>query len=168
MSLYASEEQRSQPGCIGARGFTYLEMVATAGILAILSSAVLPLARVTRTRQKEIELRRELRTMRREIDKYKEMAGDGRIGGTDVRLGSEGYPPDLETLVEGVNLVGRIDVKQKFLRRIPIDPMTGKAEWGLRCYQDEPDVTSWCGQNVWDVYSLSEGKALDGSKYRDW
>ena len=159
---------RSQPGCIGARGFTYLEMVATAGILAILASAVLPLAKVTRTRQKEIELRRELRVMRTAIDKFKEKSGEGKIGGTDVRLGSEGYPPDLETLVEGVNEVGRIDVKLRFLRRIPLDPMTGKAEWGQRCYQDEPDATSWCGQNVWDVYSLSEGKALDGSRYRDW
>ena len=157
---------RRQPASIG--GFTYLEMVATAGILGILASAVLPLAKVTRTRQKEIELRRELRVMRTAIDKFKEKTVEGQIGGTDVRLGSEGYPPDMETLVEGVTKVGSVDTKVKFLRRIPIDPMTGKAEWGLRCYQDEPDSTSWCGQNVWDVYSLSEGKALDGSKYRDW
>lgn len=155
-----------------ARGFTYLEMVATAGILAILASAILPLARVTRIREKEIALRRELRVLRTAIDAYKKAAdgGDprGQIGGSDVRLGSEGYPPDLETLVEGVNVVGRVEVKLKFLRRIPIDPMTGKAEWGMRCYQDAPDSSSWCGQNVWDVYSQSQGKALDGSNYRDW
>jgi general secretion pathway protein G len=144
-------------------------MIATAGILAILASAVLPLAKVTRQREKEIELRRQLRIMRTAIDAYQKAAKvEGRIGGTDLRLGSEGYPPDLETLVEGVNEVGKVDVKLKFLRRVPIDPMTGKAEWGKRCYQDEPDDTSWCGQNVWDVYSLSQGKALDGTHYRDW
>ena len=112
------------------RGFTYLEMVATAGILAILASAIMPLARVTRTRQKEIELRRELRVLRTAIDEYKKKVDQGQIGGSDVRLGSEGYPPDLDTLVEGVNQVGRLDFKLKFLRRIPVDPMTGKAEWG--------------------------------------
>jgi general secretion pathway protein G len=143
-------------------------MVATAGILAILASAVLPLARVTRTREKEIELRRELRALRTSIDEYKKLVDGGKIGGSDVRLGSEGYPPDLDTLVDGVAAVGRVDVKLKFLRRIPIDPMTGKAEWGMRCYQDDADSTSWCGQNVWDVYSLSQGKALDGTRYRDW
>ena len=149
-------------------GFTYLEMVATAAILMILASAILPLARVTRTRQKEIELRRELRVLRTAIDEYKKGVDSGKIGGSDVKLGSEGYPPDLETLVKGVNQVGRVDVKLKFLRRLPIDPMTGKAEWGQRCYQDDPDVESWCGQNVWDVFSLSGGKGLDGSKYKDW
>ena len=160
--------QRGEPGCRAARGFTYLEMIATAGILAILASAILPLARVTRTRQKEIELRRELRMLRTALDEYKKGVDSGKIGGADVRLGSEGYPPDLDTLVEGVGAVGRVDVKLRFLRRVPIDPMTGKAEWGLRCYQDDADSTSWCGQNVWDVYSLSQGKALDGSHYRDW
>jgi len=149
-------------------GFTYLEMVATAGILMILASAIMPMARVTRTRQREIELRRELRVLRTAIDEYKKSVDAGKIGGTDVRLGSEGYPPDLDTLVEGVGAVGRIDVKLKFLRRIPADPMSGKPEWGLRCYQDDPDETSWCGQNVWDVYSLSQAKALDGTNYKDW
>ena len=149
-------------------GFTYLEMIATAAILMILASAILPLARVTRTRQKEIELRRQLRVLRTAIDDYKKGVDTGKIGGADVKVGSEGYPPDLETLVKGVNQVGRVDVKLKFLRRIPSDPMTGKIEWGQRCYQDEPDSDSWCGQNVWDVYSLSAGKALNGSKYKDW
>ena len=124
-------------------GFTYLEMVATAGILAILASAIMPMARVTRTRQREIELRRELRVLRTAIDEYKKNVDGGHIGGTDVKLGSEGYPPDLDTLVEGVNVVGRVDTKLKFLRRIPIDPMSNKPEWGLRCYQDDPDETSW-------------------------
>ena len=149
-------------------GFTYLEMVATTAILMILASAIMPMARVARKRQKEIELRRELRVLRTAIDEYKKGVESGKIGGSDVRLGSEGYPPDLETLVEGVNAVGRVDIKLKFLRRIPHDPMTGKAEWGMRCYQDEPDSDSWCGQNVWDVYSLSNAKALDGSRYREW
>jgi general secretion pathway protein G len=149
-------------------GFTYLELVATAGILMILASAIMPMARITRTRNREIELRRELRVLRTAIDEYKKAVDSGRIGGSDVRLGSEGYPPDLETLVEGVNAVGRIDVKLRFLRRIPIDPMTGKAEWGMRCYSDEPESTSWCGQNVWDVYSQSQAKGLDGTRYTDW
>src|SRR5687767_4121990 len=150
------------------RGFTYLELIATATILMILASAILPTAKVMRTRNKEIELRRELRTLRNAIDGYKLAVDQGKIGGSDVKLGSEGYPPDLETLVEGVNQVGRLDTKLKYLRRIPVDPMTGKAEWGMRCYQDEPDDSSWCGQNVYDVYSLSAGTALDGSKYAEW
>ncbi|HEY7412178.1 MAG TPA: type II secretion system protein [Vicinamibacteria bacterium] len=151
-----------------ARGFTYLELVAVTAIIGILASAVLPLAKVTRTRQKEIELRRELRVVRTAIDEYKKAVDQGKIGGTDLRLGSEGYPPDLETLVKGVNQVGRVDHKLKFLRRIPVDPMTGKTEWGQRCYQDEPDSDFWCGSNVWDVYSLSTGKGLDGTAYKEW
>jgi general secretion pathway protein G len=151
-------------------GFTYLEMIATAAILMIVASAILPVARVGRIREKELELRRELRTMRNAIDKYKQdvEGPPAKIGGADVKLGSEGYPEDLETLVEGVTQLGTVDKKLKYLRRIPIDPMTGKAEWGKRCYQDPPDSRSWCGQNVWDVHSLSEGKALDGSNYKDW
>lgn len=152
----------------GQGGFTYLELVATAAILMILASAIMPTAKVARIRNKEIELRRELRTLRTAIDRYKLAVDQGKIGGTDVKLGSEGYPPDLETLVKGVSQVGRLDTKLKFLRRVPIDPMTGQAEWGMRCYQDEPDETSWCGDNVFDVRSLAQGTALDGSKYGDW
>ena len=151
-----------------ARGFTYLELIATATILMVLASAILPTAKVLRVRNKEIELRRELRTLRNAIDGYKLAVDQGRIGGTDVKLGSEGYPPDLETLVEGVNQVGRLDTKLKFLRRVPVDPMTGKAEWGMRCYQDDADDESWCGQNVYDVFTTSTGTALDGSKYSEW
>jgi general secretion pathway protein G len=150
------------------RGFTYLELIATAAIVLILASAILPLARVTVKRQQEIELRRALRDVREAIDRYKAAVDAGQIGGTDVKVGSEGYPPTLQTLVVGVNQVGRLDHKLKFLRRVPVDPITRSDEWGLRCYQDEPDESSWCGQNVWDVYSRSEGTALDGTKYKEW
>jgi general secretion pathway protein G len=157
-----------------ARGFTYFELLATMIILTILAAAVMPTAKVVRKRQKEIELRRALRIIRTALDEFHDAAapaGPGQvqlIGGTDLKVGSEGYPEDLEKLVKGVNVVGKIDVKKKFLRRIPFDPMTGKQEWGKRCYQDDPDDTSWCGENVYDVYSLSGGVALDGSKYKEW
>jgi general secretion pathway protein G len=149
-------------------GFSFFELIASCAILLILASAILPLTRVTRQRQREVELRRELRTLRTAIDRYKAAVDAGQIGGTDVKLGSEGYPPDLDTLVKGVSQVGRIDHKLKFLRRVPVDPITGKDEWGMRCYQDDPDATSWCGQNVWDVYSKSEAKGLDGTSYKTW
>jgi general secretion pathway protein G len=152
-----------------ARGFTYFELLATMIILTILAAAVMPTAKVVRKRQKEIELRRSLRILRTALDSYQRAATvEGRIGGTDVKVGSEGYPPDLDVLVKGVSQVGKIDVKLKFLRRVPFDPMTNKQEWGKRCYQDDPDDTSWCGENVYDVRTLSEGIALDGSKYKEW
>lgn len=149
-------------------GTTFVELMAAATILMILAGGVLPLARVTLKRQREAELRRSLREMRRAIDEYKLKVDQGQIGGSDVKIGSEGYPPDLETLVKGVSQVGRLDRKLKFLRRIPIDPMTHSNEWSTRCYQDEPDSRSSCGDNVYDVYSKSEGTGLDGTKYRDW
>jgi general secretion pathway protein G len=152
-----------------ANGFSFVELLIVTTIVLILASAVQPLAKVTITRQKEAELRRVLREMRTAIDKFKDAADAQMIPPTELRAGSEGYPPDLETLVEGVSVVndatGR---KLKFLRRIPKDPMTGDTEWGLRSYQDRPDSTSWGGQNVFDVFSLSSGTALDGTKYRDW
>jgi general secretion pathway protein G len=151
-----------------SRGVTYLELVATAAIVMILASAIMPLARVTYTRQREFELRSALREIRYAIDRYRTAVDQGAIGGTDVKVGSEGYPPDLEVLVKGVNRVGAIQKKLKFLRRIPVDPMTGTSEWGQRCFQDDPDSTSWCGQNVWDVYSKNAGKALDGTHYNAW
>jgi general secretion pathway protein G len=151
-----------------ARGVTYLELVAVATILMILASAILPLGRVAMRRQRELELRRALREMRRSIDAYKGAVDAGQIGGTEVKLGSEGYPPDLETLVKGVNRVGALERKLKFMRRIPVDPITSGSEWGLRCYQDDPDSNSWCGENVYDVYSKSTGKALDGTIYNTW
>lgn len=151
-----------------SRGTTFVELMAAAAIMMILAGTILPLARVTVKRQREMELRRALREMRKAIDDYKLRVDQGQIGGSDVKLGSEGYPPDLETLVKGVSQVGRLDRKLKFLRRIPIDPMTRSTEWGTRCYQDEPDSSHSCGDNVFDVYTKSEGTALDGTKYRDW
>ena len=150
------------------RGTTFIEVLAVAAIIAILASAILPLSRVTRQRQKELELRRTLREIRGAIDRFKDGVDRGQIGGTDVKLGSEGYPESLDTLVEGVNQVGRPGFKLKFMRRIPEDPFSGKTEWGMRCYQDDKDSSSWCGDNVYDVYSLAGGTALDGTKLKDW
>ena len=151
-----------------SRGTTFVELMAAAAITMILAGTILPLTRVTVKRQREMELRRGLREMRKAIDDYKLRVDQGQIGGSDVKLGSEGYPPDLETLVKGVSQVGRLDRKLKFLRRIPIDPMTRSSEWGTRCYQDEPDSSHSCGDNVYDVYTKSEGTGLDGTKYKDW
>jgi general secretion pathway protein G len=151
-----------------ARGVTFLELMATATILIILASAILPLGRVAIVRQRELELRRALRQMRGAVDRYKLAVDQGQIGGTDVKLGSEGYPPDLEILVKGVNRVGALDRKLKFMRSIPRDPMTRSTEWGMRCYQDAPDDSSWCGDNVYDVYSKSKAKGLDGTTYDTW
>jgi general secretion pathway protein G len=151
------------------RGFTFVELLVVSTILLILASAVMPLARVSVQRMREAELRRDLREMRTAIDKFKDAADAGIIAPTELRAGAENYPPDLQTLVDGVALnndqSGR---KLKFLRRIPIDPMTHSNEWGLRAYADKPDSTSWSGGNVFDVYTKSDGKALDGTKYKDW
>ena len=153
----------------GHRGFTFIELLVVATIILILASAIMPLARVTSTRQREIDLRRSLREMRIAIDKFKDAADAGVIGAFDLKAGAEGYPPDLETLVEGVSKVNdQSGTKLKFLRKIPIDPMTHSTEWGLRSYQDKPDASAWGGQNVFDVYTKSTGTALDGTKYRDW
>jgi general secretion pathway protein G len=158
-----------RPFVPGADGFTFIELLVVTAILIILASAAMPLTRVTVQRQKEAELRRSLREMRTAIDKFKDAVDTGQIGATDIRAGSEGYPPDLETLVEGVSVAGDASGRKlKFLRRIPIDPMTNSTEWGMRSYQDRPDSSSWGGQNVYDVYCKSEGTALDGTKYKDW
>ena len=149
------------------RGFTYLELIIATMLLAILASAIIPVAQVSAKRAKEMELRRNLRMMRAGIDEYKRAVDLGLIGGVDVQLGSEGYPKELDVLVEGVEQVGTPGKKLKFLRRIPIDPMTNSDEWGQRSYQDEHDSRFWGGQNVYDVYSKSAGTALDGTKYRD-
>jgi general secretion pathway protein G len=151
------------------QGFTFIELLVVTTILLILASAVMPLAKVAVQREREAELRRDLREMRTAIDKWKDAVDNGLIGSVDVKLGSEGYPPDLETLVEGVTVAGDASGRKlKFLRRIPIDPITRSTEWGLRAYGDKPDSTSWGGGNVYDVYSKSEGTALDGTKYKDW
>jgi general secretion pathway protein G len=152
-----------------SRGYTFIELLIVTPILIILASAAMPLAKVTAQRQREAELRRTLREVRTAIDKFKDSVDQGQIATTELEPGSEGYPPDLETLVEGVpaanDASGR---KLKFLRRIPVDPMTNSTEWGMRSYQDDPDDTSWGGQNVYDIYTTSDGTALDGTKYRDW
>ena len=147
-----------------SRGFTVAELVMVAAIVAIMAAIALPTARFTRQRERESELRLDLRLMRTAIDDYKHLSDQGMI---QIELGTEGYPKALEDLAKGVTIVGQLN-KRKFLRRVPVDPMTGKAEWGLRSYQDEMDSTDWGGQDVYDVYSLSKGTALDGTKYKDW
>jgi general secretion pathway protein G len=146
-------------------GFTLIELVITTAILMILASVALPIARVSIERGKEVELRQDLLDMRTAIDRYKDLADRNQIR---VKAGTEGYPPDLETLVEGVPLAGKPGERIRFLRKIPVDPMTGKTDWGLRCVQDEPDSTSWCGDDVFDVYTQSTGTGLDGTKYSSW
>jgi general secretion pathway protein G len=148
-------------------GMTLLELIIACTILLILSSMALPVARFTVIREREKELRYDLREMRNAIDKYKDLADQQKIR---VEVGSEGYPPDLDTLVKGVALggSGAGGKNIRFLRRVPVDPMTGRAEWGLRSVQDDPDSSSWGGKNVFDVYSKSTGTALDGTKYSDW
>jgi general secretion pathway protein G len=143
-------------------GVTLIELIVAITILGILVGVALPVARVGMKREKERELRRALWEMRDAIDRYKDAADRGAF---QIKLGSEGYPPDLETLVEGVDVQGK---KVRFLRRIPKDPMTGGTDWNLRSLQDDPKSTSWGGQNVFDVSSKSEGTALDGTKYKDW
>jgi general secretion pathway protein G len=151
------------------RGYSFVEVLVVTAILFILASAVMPLAQVTAQRQREVELRAALRQMRTAIDKFKDAVDQGRIAATELKPGSEGYPPDLETLVEGVPMQNdQSGIKLKFLRRVPIDPMTNSTEWGMRSYQDRPDSTTWGGQSVFDVYTKSGATALDGTKYKDW
>jgi general secretion pathway protein G len=156
---------RLTPCASRQHGFTIVELAVVAAMIAILTAMVVPVAKYTLKRQDEIELRYQLRLMRDAIDKYKQFSDLGLI---PMQLGSEGYPKDLTALVEGVTLVGQLDKKQKFLRRVPIDPMTKKAEWGMRSFQDDPDTIAWGGQNVYDVFSLSDGRAIDGTNYKDW
>jgi general secretion pathway protein G len=144
------------------RGLTLVELIVTVAILSILASAAVPIARFQVKRQNERELRRDLWEMRDAIDHYKDAADQHAF---QIKLDSQGYPADLETLVKGEDVQGK---KVKFLRRIPVDPMTGKAEWGLHSMQDDPTSDSFGGQSVFDVYSKSQGVALDGTKYSDW
>jgi general secretion pathway protein G len=144
------------------RGFTLLELIIATGILIVLSTMVLPMARVTIQREKERQLRFALWEMRDAIDRYK---GDADRGAFQIKVDSQGYPPDLETLVKGVDVQGK---KVRYLRSIPTDPMTNSTEWGLRSMQDDPDSDSWGGQSVFDVYTKSTGTALDDTKYKDW
>lgn len=150
-------------------GYTFIELLVVSTIVLILASAVMPLAKVTATRAREAELRRDLREIRTAIDRFKDAADLGQIAPLELKAGNENYPADLQTLVDGVaannDATGR---KLKFLRKVPVDPMTHSTEWGLRSYQDSPDARSWGGSNVFDIYTTFEGTALDGSKYRDW
>lgn len=150
-------------------GYSFIELLVVTTILLILASAVQPLAKVAITRQKEAELRRVLREMRTAIDKYKDAADMQMIPPTELKAGAEGYPPTLEVLVDGVSVANDASGRKlKFLRRVPIDPMTGSDDWGMRAQQDKPDATRWGGQNVFDVFSLSTATALNGSKYSEW
>ncbi|MCI0355523.1 MAG: type II secretion system GspH family protein [Acidobacteria bacterium] len=144
------------------RGLTMVELIVAVTILLVLTGAAIPMARVRIQRERERLLRVALWEMRDAIDRYKDAADRGAF---QIKVGSEGYPPDLQTLVDGVDVGGK---KVRFLRRIPADPMTGSTDWGLRSLQDDPDSTSWGGDNVFDVYTKSEGTALDGTKYNEW
>ena len=150
----------------GERGLTMVEMAVVAAMISILAAMAIPVARYTQKRQNELELRYQLRLMRNALDKFKQHCDAGLLPQPGVA--AECYPKDLEMLVEGVDLIGQVDKKMKFLRRIPVDPITRKPEWGLRSFQDDPDSSSWGGQNVYDVYSLSTGRAIDGTYYKDW
>jgi general secretion pathway protein G len=146
-------------------GLTLLELIIACSILMILSGAALPIARFSIMRKKEAELHYDLRHMRDAIDRYKDAADRNQIR---VEVGSEGYPPDLETLVKGVQLGASSDKKIRFLRAVPTDPMTGQKDWNLLAVQDDPDSTSWGGKNVFDVHSKSQATAMDGTKYSEW
>jgi general secretion pathway protein G len=152
-----------------AAGYTFIELIIVSTMILVLASAIMPLTKVTMQRAREAELRRSLREMRTAIDRFKDAADQGLIGTLDLKAGAENYPPDLQTLVDGVtaanDATGR---KLKFLRRVPVDPMTKGTQWGLRSYQDDPKSTRWGGQDVFDVHTTSEGTALDGTKYKDW
>ncbi len=179
--MFRSDDHRS--------GFSLIELMVTLAVLAVLASAIMPIAKTAVKREKEIELRRNLRLIREAIDAYKKLADEKRI---EVEEDSEGYPPDLETLVKGIEVkaaaagttgstapLASTEAKKsssakeekkivKFLRRIPRDPMTDSTDWGLRSYQDKPDSEFWGGENVYDVYTKSNATALDGTKYKDW
>src|SRR5262245_3692344 len=151
------------------RGFTFVELVVVTTIVLILASVAMPLAQVTAQRQREAELHASLREMRTAIDKFKDAVDQGLIPMTELDPANEGYPKTLEVLVDGVSVANDASGRKlKFLRRIPIDPMTKSKDWGKRSYQDRPDSSSWGGQNVFEVYTTSDGTALDGTKYKDW
>ena len=155
---------RGSPG-----GFTFVELVMATAIMMILASAAIPVARMSIKRQKEAELRRALREIRSAIDAYHDAVVSNVIGGINVSSTSEGYPPDLETLVNGVVRANDPSGKKiKFLRRVPFDPMTASTDWGQLAYADKPDATAWGGANVFNVYSKSADVGLDGTKYKDW
>ena len=146
-------------------GMTLVELICSVAIMIVLTMVALPMARIRIKRERERQLHAALTEMRSAIDRYKDASDRGLI---QVKLGSEGYPPDLETLVKGVDMVGQVDKKFRFLRRIPMDPMTHSTEWGMRSMQDDPKSTTFGGQNVFDVFTKSQDKALDGTSYSEW
>jgi general secretion pathway protein G len=150
---------------VNNRGFTLIELIVTVFIISILVGLAIPLARNSIKREKEFELRAALREMRVAIDNYKNASDRGLIM---TKVDTEGYPETLQVLVDGVQMTGTVDKKLKLLRRIPKDPMTNSTEWGLRSYQDDPKMNSWGGQDVFDIYTKSEGIGFDGTKYKDW
>lgn len=153
----------------GERGFTLLELIITLAIIAILAAGTIPIARNMIKREREMELRRNLREIRKAIDSYKFACENGQVGPLDRKVDDECYPPTLEILVEGIHPPNKGDSTVRFLRRIPKDPMTGNTDWGMRSVQDDPTSTSWGGQNVYDVFSKAYGTALDGkTQYKDW
>lgn len=156
---------RAEARSAKAGGFTMVELAIVCAMILILTAMVIPVSRYTQQRQKELELRYDLRLMRNAIDKYKQYSDAGLI---PIDVDTEGYPKELAKLVDGIDQVGQLKKRLKFLRRVPVDPMTGKAEWGLRSLQDDATSTSWGGQNVYDVYSLSPDRAIDKSHYKDW
>ena len=161
-SLHLLSSRASRRTWRRARGFSLIELIVAITILSVLASMSVPYIQITIKRERERELRYDLWTMRDAVDRYKDASERGAF---QIKVGSEGYPPDLETLVKGVDVAGK---KVRFLRKIPVDPMTGRSEWGMRSVQDDAASESWGGQNVFDVYSKSEGAALDGTKYKDW
>jgi len=158
----SNSRRRTTTDCSRQSGMTLLELIIACAILLIISAAAMPVVRIMIIRPKEAELRRDLREMRTAIDRYKDMADQSQIR---TQVGSEGYPPDLDTLVKGVTVGAN---KVRFLRRVPIDPMTGRADWNTQSVQDDPDSTGGSGDNLFDVRSKSQGTALDGTKYSDW
>lgn len=169
MTISGGVRRRFGRGAAGRGGYSFVELLMVAAIVLVLATAVLPLAKVGVQRQKEVELRRALREMRTAIDRYKDAADLQQISNLEIEPDDMGYPPDLETLVKGVTKAGdAAQGKLRFLRRIPKDPLTGDAEWGMRSYQDRPDSTSWGGQNIFDVYSTAGGTGLDGTPYSEW
>jgi general secretion pathway protein G len=166
-SIHRAGARRRSP--MTADGYTFIELLMVSAIMIILASVIMPLVQVTSQRQREAELRLALRDMRGAIDRFKDAVESGAIAPADLEPMSEGYPPDLQTLVDGVPAAGDASGRKlRFLRRVPVDPMTNTSDWGLRSYQDKPDATSWGGQNVFDVYTKSGGTGLNGTKYLDW